>query len=316
MRRLTLEDVQKFVSEESQCELLSTQYRTCTEKLEFRCKCGREFKTDFHHFVRQNQRQCPCCGKENQARRQRLTREDLDHRLAAIGCAFESGDYKNRKSNITIKCRCGHSRTSRLNTILTPSFSGLCQSCSDRKFRAQNRFTLDQIREWCAEKGVELMSEEYTDIKSPLCFRCACGEVFETSWEIVSYYNKTRCDTCTRKRSFGEQAIKNWLEERGIKHTTQKTFEGCGSTRRKFPFDFYLPDYDTCIEFDGQQHFKPVDFAGCRDEDRLWRVFNETRSHDLAKDLFCEAAGLHLIRIRFDEINRVDEILSDKLIPR
>lgn len=35
------------------------------------------------------------------------------------------------------------------------------------------------------------------------------------------------------------------------------------------PFDFYLPYYNTCIEYDGVQHFKPIDYFGGEKEFEL-----------------------------------------------
>ncbi len=34
----------------------------------------------------------------------------------------------------------------------------------------------------------------------------------------------------------------------------------------KLTFDFYLPDYNLCIEFDGRQHFEPVEHFGGQKE--------------------------------------------------
>ena len=40
-------------------------------------------------------------------------------------------------------------------------------------------------------------------------------------------------------------------------------FEGIGCKNIKtLPFDFYLPDYNTCIEFHGVQHYKPIPYFG------------------------------------------------------
>lgn len=316
LRKYTYDYVKKFVESNSGCELVSKEYRSCTEKLTFRCACGQEFDTDLHHFMRQNQRQCPSCGRVKAAGTRRLSLEEINSRLAELGCVYISGEYKNRKSDITIRCACGHERTSRLNSILADSFSGLCVECSDTQFRGRNRLTIEQVRASCAELRLELLSQEYKRIKDPLEFRCSCGRTFITTWEIVSYYNKTRCDYCTHKKSFGEQSVENWLSEHGVRFVSQEKFPGCGGRKRSYKFDFYLPELNTCIEYDGQQHFKEVDFAGTGDTDALRAELFDTQCRDLVKDIYCEDHGIDLIRIRFDELDKLDEILSDKLIPR
>ena len=38
-------------------------------------------------------------------------------------------------------------------------------------------------------------------------------------------------------------------------------FEDC-IDKRPLPFDFYLPEYNICIEYQGQQHYYPVEIFG------------------------------------------------------
>ena len=45
------------------------------------------------------------------------------------------------------------------------------------------------------------------------------------------------------------------LEFLNIKYEEQKTFEGLKYIG-KLRFDFYLPDYNLCIEFQGKQHYE------------------------------------------------------------
>lgn len=315
-RKYVYEDVKKFVSENSTCELVSTTYQSVTEKLIFRCACGTEFETDFHHFRGQNQRQCPACGFALRASKRRHTVESANARLAAIGCVIVSGDYKNNRSHVTVRCACGHNRVLTLNDALASKFSGLCKDCADRQFRGRNRFTTEQVRDRCADLGLELLSPEYISIKEPLEFRCSCGRTFVTTWEIVSYYNKTRCDYCSHKMSFGEQRIADWLDAHSFEYERQKCFTGCGGRRRQYRFDFYLPSQNTCIEFDGQQHFKVVDFAGTSEFEALERTLFDTQCRDLVKDLYCEDNGIRLIRVRYDEVENLSDILSSTLIPR
>ena len=315
-RKYMYEDVKRFVEENSDCELLSQEYISVTSKLRFRCSCGKEFATDFQHFRDQNQRQCKDCGIAKAHKNRRLTVDEINDRLSRIGCSYVSGGYINRRSDITILCSCGHEKTMRLNTALTNNFSGLCQRCSDERFRGRNRFSIDQVRDACKEKGIELLSTEYRSMKDPLEFRCLCGRTFVTTWEIVSYYGKTRCDLCSHQTSTGEREIIKWLDAHGFKYEREKMFEGCGGRYRRYRFDFYLPDKNTCIEFDGKQHFIAVNFDGKTDDETLRRVLWDTQCRDLVKDIYCDEHGIDIIRIRYDEESKIPEILSDKLIPR
>jgi len=46
-----------------------------------------------------------------------------------------------------------------------------------------------------------------------------------------------------------------------IEYIKQKRFEKCRN-KLPLPFDFYLPNENICIEYDGIQHFKPIDYFG------------------------------------------------------
>ena len=42
---------------------------------------------------------------------------------------------------------------------------------------------------------------------------------------------------------------------------SQKRFKDC-KDKRQLPFDFYLPSYNVCIEYQGEQHYRPIDHFG------------------------------------------------------
>lgn len=64
--------------------------------------------------------------------------------------------------------------------------------------------------------------------------------------------------SCGCLGSLGEQKIGKILLENGIRFSTQYIFEDCinPETGHKLRFDFYLPDYCCCIEYDEKQHFE------------------------------------------------------------
>ena len=109
----------------------------------------------------------------------------------------------------------------------------------------------------------------------------------------VAYAHKRTqgCPDC--KISKGEISIAKWLSEYKIGFEQQKRFPGC---KRKFelPFDFYLPDLNLCIEFDGEQHYKPV---------KLWgglEGLRKIQESDQIKKQYCIDNNIRLLRIRFD----------------
>ena len=81
------------------------------------------------------------------------------------------------------------------------------------------------------------------------------------------------------------------------------TFDSCLDIR-KLKFDFYLLDYNICIEFDGYQHFKSVKWFG-GDE-----YLDNIKRKDNIKTQFCKDNNIELLRIKYNQINKIDEILD------
>lgn len=84
--------------------------------------------------------------------------------------------------------------------------------------------------------------------------KCDCGNFCEVSSTNLIC---GKIKSCGCLLSHGEQIIQNILRELNIGYQTQKTFAQCinPKTNTKLRFDFYLPDYNCCIEYDGIQHF-------------------------------------------------------------
>jgi len=107
------------------------------------------------------------------------------------------------------------------------------------------------------------------------------------------------CFECSKSK--GETIIHNILETLDIKFETQKTFNDC-KDKRILPFDFYLNDYNTCIEYDGRHHYEPINYWG--GEEKL----KYTKKHDKIKNDYCQKNNINLLRIKFN--NKNDEIIN------
>lgn len=98
------------------------------------------------------------------------------------------------------------------------------------------------------------------------------------------------CPNC--KISKGELGIKNFLDKKNIKYLYQHTFKDC-KNKYVLKFDFYLPDYNMCIEYDGQQHYKCKEFWGGK------KAFEYLKINDEIKNLYCKEKGITLYRIKY-----------------
>jgi len=105
-------------------------------------------------------------------------------------------------------------------------------------------------------------------------------------------------------RSYGEHYIQRFLDYNNIYYIKEKTFKDCLSPKNnQLRFDFYLPQHNVLIEFQGPHHYKPVNKGY-----KAKRVHKTTVLHDEIKREFCRKT-----RIRLIEINQVDNIYETLL---
>lgn len=130
---------------------------------------------------------------------------------------------------------------------------------------------------------------------------CVCNECKEQFWVHLTDWKRincerNRCSNCVHTESNLEIKVRHWLEEEKIKFIPQYRFEDCRG-KRKLPFDFYLPDYNICIEVDGEQHYKVgVRIKGITftEED-----LKEIQKHDKIKTQYCLRQNIKLIRLPY-----------------
>lgn len=123
---------------------------------------------------------------------------------------------------------------------------------------------------------------------------------------------KGKVVSCGCIRSKGEQKIRTLLNKLKINYYQEYSFSDCinPTTRRPLRFDFYLPDFNCCIEFDGIQHFKKQT-NGWYTEER----FQEAQQRDRLKDQYCLKNRIWLIRIPYWDINKINKDYLFNLLP-
>jgi very-short-patch-repair endonuclease len=103
-------------------------------------------------------------------------------------------------------------------------------------------------------------------------------------------------------KSRGETIIKKLLSKENIKFHQQYSFFNCRGIKR-LRFDFYLPDQNVCIEFDGIQHYESIEYFGGKSS------FEEQKRKDEIKNDFCLNQKINLIRIPYFKMKEIEDIL-------
>jgi hypothetical protein len=129
-----------------------------------------------------------------------------------------------------------------------------------------------------------------------------CDKHGEFNQTPNSHLRGDGCSSC--KESSGEREIRNFLINNNILFESQHTFSNCRN-KLPLPFDFYLTDYNICIEYDGRQHYKINEFFGGE------KTFEQLLINDNIKNEYCKEKNIKLLRIKFTEHNEIEKILFD-----
>jgi hypothetical protein len=139
---------------------------------------------------------------------------------------------------------------------------------------------------------------------------CECGNKIITSGKRLMYGHTTSCG-CLKSK--GEQKIASLLSYNNILYTPQYTFPDC-VTENGFPcrFDFGILDeyynLKCLIEYDGIQHFKPIEYFGGK------LYFNYLQRCDENKNIYCKENEIPLLRINYKEINNMEKYIEELLL--
>lgn len=99
----------------------------------------------------------------------------------------------------------------------------------------------------------------------------------------------------------GEANIQRVLEKNGIKFEKEKKFNDCITKEGyQYRYDFYLPQYNRLIEFDGEQHFG---YKGTGWDTK--EKFERTQASDKIKNQYAYIHNIDLIRIPYTKRNNI-----------
>ena len=178
----------------------------------------------------------------------------------------------------------------------------------------------DEAKELCRKCEFEFVRMG-RDNKGYVSVYYICTHHREAGVQHMRIYNMRRsniigCPYCVDKKKFkfshGEKAIKQFFDDHNINYIQEYRFNDCRETTT-LPFDFYLPNKNTVVEYDGEHHYHPVQFNGIS-EAAAQKDFNDIQRHDKIKNQYCADNDIKLIRIPYWDKSNINDILSENLL--
>ena len=214
-------------------------------------------------------------------------------------------DIVNNKTYIMYKCPVHGLQKMRISNLINGRG---CPECSLDAKSEKYRLSADEVEERISTLGGKLLNKQdyINGTERNLIIECIyCGTPFTTSLVLFTQHGGQMCDNCKDTESIGERRIRNFLELNNILFEQEKWFSDCRDIK-PLPFDFYLPNYNMVIEFDGKQHYEQGHFTHSH--------LSYTQAHDAIKNNYCKDNNINLLKIPYWEINNIETILNNKLI--
>ena len=244
---------------------------------------------------------CPkCCGKN------KTTEEFIAELKSLYGNKYDYSNviYVNNKTLVNIVCPDHGLFQKTPNTLLLGQCCPICGRIKQGNNTADTTESfIKKAREVYGNK-YDYSKTVYTRSTEKITVTCPIHGDFQV--RPVHHLSGVGCHVCDGN-SRGEHIIGEYFKANDIYFDPQHRFIDCRD-KRTLPFDFYLPDYNLCIEFHGIQHYKKnKQFKG--------NIANYyyIRNHDKIKADYCRSHDINLLVIPYFEFSNIDKILDETL---
>ena len=284
-----------FISEIPKEQRKTLQYREGM----FLCPdCGKPFRARLANVVSGNTSRCLAHRSEIMA--QTMSKDITGQRFGRLTALKWTKEYSCSQRIWLCKCDCGNYTKVAVNNLI----SGNTKSCGCLHKEEISKKSMKDLTNQRFGKLVAIApTEKRIDGRVIWKCKCDCG-----NYAYISSHHLINGDTesCGCISSKGEALLQNILQELHLTFKSQKTFNDCinPQTGKRLRFDFYLPDYNCCIEYDGEQHFS---YAKTKNTWNNKQNFDQQLYRDNLKNDYCVNKNIKLIRIPYTDYNKLNK---------
>lgn len=308
MRKLTTEEfIARSISVHgNKYDYSKSQYIGSLSKVQIVChKHGVFEQLAFHHIRGAG---CPKCALEEIANKKRLSNEEFLSRAKKKHNSFyiyDKCNYVSTKKDVTITCPIHGDFIQNAGRHLKGCG---CPKCANEK----NGLKCRNSQEKFIKRAKEIHGDNYTYDKTKyetleikVIITCPIHGDFLQS--PTSHLNGNGCPKCHRSK--GENKISYFLEKLNIEFEIQKKINNYNlfGGRVYFLVDFFLPKFNTIIEYNGEHHYKPVGYFGGE------KNYEIQQQRDVSLRQYCRDNKIKLIEIPYWDFDNIEKILTKKL---
>lgn len=256
------------------------------------CDCGNTKITTSDNLLNGHTKSCNCLKHD------RLTKGQVK---PMIGKTFGrltviEEAYTKKGKGVYYKCKCSCGNVVTIQGAMLRSKNSRSCGCISKELREE--FEDLSGRRFGKLVVIKRVPNEGRGHGTRFLCQCDCGAT-----TVVARYSLISHETmsCGCINSQGEYKVAQILEENGIKFQKQKVYKDLRTTKYGAPkFDFYIPEGNYLIEYDGEQHFKY--------SNKGWNTkehYEKVKARDELKNEYCKEKGIPLIRIPYTQFEEL-----------
>lgn len=270
-----------------------------------KCECGNTAEVKGINLTSQKTKSCGCISKEKG-----LDIDSIIGKTYNEFCVLEfTGRSKHYAPMFKCKCSCGNVVEVNGYNLL----SGLSTNCGCKRKETLSKIRTGNIvnKKFNSLTVLRKTDERNNFNKALYECECDCGNIIKvTSCQLTTNHTKS----CGCKISQNNALVIKVITDLGYEVLPEYFIYPKNAPMKYLRLDAYIPSLNVAIEYDGEQHFFPVDFGGYGEAQALIN-FNLTKERDYYKDLYCKENGIELLRIPYYEQSRIKEIIKNFLSP-
>lgn len=242
---------------------------------------------------------CKYCSSIRGKDLQRKTTEQYTAEIAGRGVEL-IGEYTGAFNKVKLKCK----KCSKSFTVIAKDFLISPRNCKhcDKTYHPTYEDVVSEITQ-LGNKAYEVVSNTYVNTHTPLkILHKDCGTTYEVTRH--NFRKGRRCPRCSQ--SVGENLVAMVLEDNEIKFTRNKKFRGLINVK-PLSYDFYLEEHNVLIEYQGEQHYRPVKHFGGSE------ALKVQQRHDEIKRVYAKTHGIKLLEIPYVIKNKeeIEQLVLD-----
>ena len=294
MRKLTTEEFIQKAKEVhgDKYDYSKSVYKTKKEKVIITCPIHGDFEQSPDGHLRGQG--CPRCKADKLSKDRSKSLEQFVEEANLVHnnkYNYSKFNYKNSKTKGIIICSIhGEFEQDPPNHLAGKG----CPECGKLKISQKLTMSNKDFINHCQKLNPEYdySITEYTGMANKIKYVCPFHGIIEQNAHD-HYYNEVGCPKCNK--SHGEKFIEQFLVENKIEYTDQYSIEidSTINSSGHAKVDFYLPKYNTFIEYNGIQHYESVKHFGGG------KIFQHQQKRDLALVDYCVKNSIQLIIIPY-----------------